>query len=126
MTFKMLLSLFWKNARFPQKGAKVGGQLEKITFFVYCCKLAHLIFLIFHIHLEGIKGFKLLQPPFLGKFSFCQFCPFLFIFGPKINFFVYCSKLDVFDILQEVRGYKLIPTTFLGKFSFLPSSVIFG
>jgi len=29
-----MLSLFWKNARFPQKGqngAKVAGQLEKIN-----------------------------------------------------------------------------------------------
>ena len=46
----------------PKKGKKeqkLAEQLEKINFFVYCCKLAHLIFLIFHIHLEGIKGAKI-------------------------------------------------------------------
>ena len=71
--FKMMFSLFWKMPVSPQKGqngAKVGGQLEKINFFVYCCKLTHLIFLIFHIHLEGIKGYKLAQTPICGKFSF--------------------------------------------------------
>ena len=85
--FKMMLSLFWKNARFPKKGqngAKVGGAVGKINFFVFCCKLANLIFLIFHINLEGIKGYKLAQMPFLGKFLFCQFSPFLLIFGKKL------------------------------------------
>jgi len=125
-TFKMMLSLFWKNARFPKKGKmeqKWVGQLEKINFFVYCCKLAHLIFLIFHIHLEGIKGYKLAQTPFLGKFSFCRFWPFLLIFGPKSTF-VYCSKLAHYIFLifctnsEDNKGYKLPRCHFLEKFSF--------
>ena len=122
----------------PKKGKmeqKWVGQLEKINFFVYCCKLAHLIFLIFHINLEGIKGYKLAQMPFLGKFSFCQFWPFLLIFGSKINFFVDCSKLShyiflIFSMkLKGIKGCKLLQTPFWGKFSFCrfsPFLLIFG
>ena len=96
----------------------------KINFFVYCSKLAHYIFLIFCMELKRIKWYKLLQMPFLGKFSFCRFSLFLLIFGPKINFFVYCSKLAhlIFLIfcmkLKGIKGYKLLQTPFLGKFSF--------
>ena len=37
-TFKMMLSLFWKNSRFPKKGqngAKVGGAVGKNQLFLY-------------------------------------------------------------------------------------------
>ena len=114
---------------------KWAGQLEKIYFFIYCSKVAHYIFLIFCIKVEGIKGYKLAQTPFLRKFSFGRFSPFLLIFGPKINFFVYCSKLGhyiFFDILHEVKrhykGYKLLQTPFLVKIlfcRFLPFLLIF-
>ena len=50
-----------------KKEQKWVGQLDKINFFVYCSKLAHWIFLIFCIKLEGIKGYKLPQTPFFGK-----------------------------------------------------------
>jgi len=78
----------------PKKEQKLAEQLEKINFFVYCCKLAHLIFFYISHKLRGyFKGYKLAQTQFLGKLSFCRFWQFLLIFGPKINFFVYCSKL---------------------------------
>ena len=91
--FQNFLQPWWMNQRrfelFEKWKQKWAEQLDKINFFVYCWKLAHLIFLIFCIKLEGIKGYKLPQMPFLGNFSFCRFWPFLLIFGPKkINFFV--------------------------------------
>ena len=86
------LKAFWA---IREMEAKVAEQLDKINFFVNCWKLAHLIFLIFCIKLEGIKGYKLPQMPFWGNFSFCRFWPFLLIFGPKKSTFLYnyCSKL---------------------------------
>ena len=94
-TFKMMLSLFWKNAYFPQKGQNVEQKWswKKSTFLYIAQNWLIIYFLIFCIKLEGIKGYKLAQTPFLRKFSFGWFSPFLLIFGPKINFFVYCSKL---------------------------------
>ena len=69
-TLKMM-SLFWKNAYMVPKRAKRSksgwSSWTKSTFFVYCSKLAHWIFLIFCIELEGIKGYKLPQTPFFGK-----------------------------------------------------------
>ena len=94
---------------YSRNGSKSGqSSWTKSTFFVYCWKLAHLIFLIFCIKLEGIKGYKLPQMPFLGNFLFCRFWPFLLIFGPKkINFlYNYCPKLNVFDILHKLDGIK--------------------
>ena len=69
-TFKRMLSLFWKNVRFPKKGqngAKVGGAVGKNQLF--CILLKIIYFLIFCMKLKGIKGYKLLQTPFSGKFS---------------------------------------------------------
>ena len=86
-TLKMMLSLFWKKCSFPQKRVKWSktgrGQLEK----KYIAQNWLIIFfLIFCIKVEGINGYKLAQTPFLRKFSFGRFSPFLLIFGPKINF----------------------------------------
>ena len=103
---------------------KWAGQLGKINFFVYCCKLAHLIFLIFHINLEGIKGYKLAQTPFLGKFSFCRFSSFLLIFVQKSTFlFIVQNWLIIFFWYfawskRPLRGISWSQTFILGKFSF--------
>ena len=46
-TFKMMLSLFWKNARFPKKGqngAKVGGAVGKNQLFCILLKIGSLDF----------------------------------------------------------------------------------
>ena len=72
-----MLSHFWKNAYLPQKGqkrAKVDGAVGKNQlFFVYYSKLAHKIFLIFCIKLEGIKGLYIAPDAFSSaKFSFSQ------------------------------------------------------
>ena len=56
-TFKMMMSLFWKNACLPPKKGKMeqkwAEQLDNINFFVYCSKLTHLIF--FDI-LHNVRG----------------------------------------------------------------------
>ena len=96
----------------PKKGKmeqKWAGQLEKINFFVYiyCCKLAHFIFLIFHIHLEGIKGYKLAGPvAIFGKILVLPILAIFVDFWSKNQLFCILLKigsLDFFDILQEVR-----------------------
>ena len=90
-----------------QKGAKVGRSVGQ-NIFVYCSKLTHLIFLIFCMKLETIKGYKLTLNPFLRKILILQI---LVIFGH------FCLKnglscillnigtLDFFDILHEVRDH---------------------
>ena len=104
-TFKMMLLLFRKNAHFPKNRAKWSksgqGSWKKSTFLYIAQNWLIIYFLIFCIKVEGIKGYKLAQTPFLGKFSFCRFWSFLLIFGPKIKFFVYCSKLAHYRFLQK-------------------------
>ena len=88
---------------------KWAGQLEKINFFVYCCKFAHLIFLIFHIHLEGIKGYKLAGPDAIfGKILVLPILAIFVDFLSKNQLFCLLLKigsLDFFDILHEFRDH---------------------
>ena len=91
----------------------------KINIFCILLKIGSLDFFIFFMKLKGIKGYKLLQTPFLVKFLFCRFSPFLLIFGPKINFFVYCSKLAHYRFLQKTVRF----ISFLAYLT--PSSTVF-
>ena len=92
---------------------KWAEQLDKINFFVYCWKLAHLIFLIFCIKLEGIKGYKLPQTPYLRKFLFSRFRPKsswpirsldfsnCYIFWTVQSFFIiFCVKIDYYKTFE--------------------------
>ena len=120
-----MISLFWKNAYLPPKWAKRSksgrGSWTKSTFLYIAQNCLIRFFLIFCIKLEGIKGYKLPQMPISGKFSFCRFRPFLLIFGPKINFFVYCWKLAHYIFLifcmkfKGIKGYKLPQMPFFSK-----------
>ena len=70
-----MLSLFWKNARFPQKGqngAKVGGAVGKNQLFCILLKIGSLDFFNILYKLEGIKGYKLPQTPFFRKILIFQ------------------------------------------------------
>ena len=90
-----------------QKGAKVGGAVEKNQLFCILFKIGSLDF--FHIlhKVEGIKGYKLPQTPFFRKILVLQI---LAIFGHfwlknTICILFNIGTLDIFDILNEVRDH---------------------
>ena len=86
-----------------QKAAKVGGQLEKINFFVYCSILAHQIFMIFCMKLQTIKGYKLTLNPFLKTILVLQI---LAIFGhfwlKNIKLLYLLNRLTIFYIFLHI------------------------
>ena len=90
-SFKMMLSLFWKNAFLPPKRAKRSksrySSWTKSTFLYIAQNWLIGFFLIFCMKLEIIRGYKLTPTPFLVKFSFGHFQSFLGE-NPQI---VYCS-----------------------------------
>ena len=71
----MMLSLFWKNARFPKKGqngAKVGRAVGKNHFFCILLKIGSLDFFDILHQVKGIKGYKLPHTPFFRKILIFQ------------------------------------------------------
>ena len=66
-------SHIWENSRSRDLGPKVGGAVGKNLLFCILLKIVSLDFLIFCMKLKGIKGYKLPQMLFLGKFLFADF-----------------------------------------------------
>ena len=91
-TFKMLLSLFWKNAFIPPKKGKKEqkwvGQLDKINFFVNCSKLVHSFFLVF-FSLFFLLFFVFILFSFFFSFSFFYCFLFCFLFQKFRGSFVF-------------------------------------
>ena len=94
-----------------KRGQKWAEQLEKINFFVYCSKL---IFLIFCMKLETIKGYKLTLKPFLRKFLILQILVISGHFWLKNR--VSCILLNIASLdFFDIKGYKLTLNLYFGK-----------